>query len=184
MKTATVFKILLPIIFLSLMVVAFGEELKGNNPSYYEINNYIERVTDDTRFDPELVKAIAWRESLWRHFDTQGRPDHKDEDWGIMRINKQTAIQSGMDLNRIKTDWQYNIRCGVRILETKYQHVIIMQQQKNWRKIQKRRNMEGKNRLEIAIKLYNGAGRSDWLYLETVMQFKNEKPWMKNLKCY
>lgn len=166
---------------LCLYALAEGSESESVthlNPSHYVINNYIEHVCGGTRFSPELVKAIAWHESNWRQFDKRGNPTFSGKDWGIMRINERTARKSRMDLKRIKTDWRYNVRCGVQILETKYRQVPALQKQKNWARICRENDLEGVDQLHIALKLYNGM-QPDWTYVWAVAKARCEKPWIK-----
>jgi hypothetical protein len=158
---------------------------------YVAMNRRFEAV--DTSFPTELIKAIAWCESEWNHLDQTGKVFHTVNyhpgpdggwqtslDWGLMQINErmESLNRKVWDLERIKTDPEYNLRAGVAVLEGKRAYIRSLRRRKDWKAIEARFNLKGHSELEITLKAYNGFRRS-WSYLYRINTALNEKPWEK-----
>ncbi|TYS17668.1 transglycosylase SLT domain-containing protein [Rossellomorea vietnamensis] len=88
------------------------------NPSSYEINKLLTEAALEHNVPPEIVKAIAYRESAWKQFKEDGTPVMNldgDNGIGIMQITNN----SNYDTDRLKTDIKYNIDSGIKILKSK-----------------------------------------------------------------
>jgi len=92
---------------------AFGEAKPGQNPSFQQINCMLTNAALEANIPPEIVKAVATRESGWRQFDI-GKPN--DGGIGIMQITNQPAY----DQQKLQDDITYNIQAGVDILKSMY----------------------------------------------------------------
>ncbi|WP_409252048.1 cell wall-binding repeat-containing protein [Bacillus sp. SCS-153A] len=91
-----------------------AEEYK--NKSHSEINRLLTEAAIKYEVPPEVVKAIAEEESGWRQFK-DGKPFiSSDNGIGIMQVTDT----DGYDLERLKTDIEYNIKAGIEILNKKW----------------------------------------------------------------
>lgn len=90
-----------------------AEADNGKNPPYHEIEEMLEDVARKYEIPAVLLKAIAWQESTWRQFDSNGQPLISfDGGIGIMQLTNQPRF----DQNRLKTDIRYNIEAGAQVL--------------------------------------------------------------------
>ncbi|PGM59080.1 Ig-like domain-containing protein [Bacillus sp. AFS053548] len=80
-------------------------------PSNQRINCLLTYAAINADTPPEVVKAIALKESGWNQSE-----EASDGGIGIMQITNQLRY----DQNRLKTDIAYNIQAGVEILNEKY----------------------------------------------------------------
>lgn len=104
----------------------------GGNPSYTEIVNYIESECKKKGLPTEIGLAIAWTESSMSQYNKHGKAlsgknKRKDgtvssTDWGIMQINDK-AWGDRYDFDRIRSDWKYNVSCGLDIALYSYKKV-------------------------------------------------------------
>ncbi|MDD4048767.1 MAG: M15 family metallopeptidase, partial [Clostridia bacterium] len=105
----------------------------GGNPSYTETVNYITQQCKEIGLPVDIGLAIAWTESGMTQFNEDGiakknenkRKDGKvvSVDWGIMQLNDK-SWSNEYDFDRIKTDWKYNVRCGLAVALNRYKEVI------------------------------------------------------------
>ncbi len=138
-----------------------------------KVDRYISKV--NSRFDPDLIRAIAWHESEgWQIHSQDGN------DIGLMRVNIRTIDPSKVDIYRLKTDYKYNIDEGVKILEDKYRQAIKIKASK---KLRKKYQVEGWKTLEIALLSYNGLwpDKRNHCYVKTIKQIWNDLPWLNYL---
>lgn len=141
-------------------------------------NTLIEAI--ETPVSKDLIRAIAWVESSWNHTTRDGKPfqhinTNGSSDWGVMQINDAT-LYHGWDLARVKTDMEYNILVGVRILEWKL---------KDAARLREKYNITDKTTLQLGIQCYNGYRHRKnfkFTYLQKVEKVLKEKPWLKHLK--
>jgi len=90
-----------------------AEADSGKNPPYHEIEEMLEDVARKYDIPAVLLKAIAWQESTWRQFDSNGKPLISfDGGIGMMQLTNQPRF----DQNRLKTDIRYNIEAGAQVL--------------------------------------------------------------------
>ncbi|WP_345242837.1 Ig-like domain-containing protein [Pontibacillus salipaludis] len=67
---------------------------------------------------PEILKAIATKETKMMQFNEDGTPIVSDDDGiGIMQV---TNYDGEVDVERLKTDTVYNIKIGAKILKEKW----------------------------------------------------------------
>lgn len=98
----------------------------NRNPSPAEIRRMLSEVADRHGIPPEILMAIAYKESNWRHYGRDGgvlRGRWSPTDQGIMQINEKAHPNA---FPRARTDMRYNIEYGARYL--KYQ----FERYKNW----------------------------------------------------
>lgn len=159
----------------------------------------------ECEFPADLIKAIAWTESRWNHFNDDGtvvagvnykrhpngfilinsRTGRKvvdSIDWGIMQINdrKSSLDPRIWDFRKIKGDVHYNIRAGIAVLRGKLEFARELKQSKNWPWIEDMYNLHGYTLLDIALKAYNGLQYSS-CYVDQVKKALRNKPWQKYL---
>ncbi len=89
------------------------------NPSPVEIREKLRSAAVIRLIPPRILFGIAFQESTWQQFDAKGDPligsDRKGI--GIMQV---TTIPAGVDMERLKTDIDYNIAVGADILVEKW----------------------------------------------------------------
>ncbi|MCT8140327.1 cell wall-binding repeat-containing protein [Anaerobacillus sp. CMMVII] len=98
------------------------------NPTAAEINRLLTEKALANNIPPELLKAIAWQESRWRQFNSWGEPliGFDGRGIGILQVTPGVTGIAEIDLNlndaveRLKTDINYNIDMGIRILLQKW----------------------------------------------------------------
>jgi len=118
----------------------------GTNPSNLEISDYANNLSLLYKVPSVIIKAVLEQESDWRQFDSNGNPLIREESGerisiGLMQIlvnninfvtlplgkitegipqgsNSFTTTYENIqvDVNRLKTDWRYNLEIGVRFL--------------------------------------------------------------------
>ncbi|WP_148358490.1 Ig-like domain-containing protein [Peribacillus simplex] len=97
------------------------------NPDFQHINCLLTNAALDADIPPEVVKAVAWRESDWVQFIAPNNPKiSSDGGIGIMQV---TDIPEGYDENekltykeKLKYDIAFNIEEGVKILSKKFDY--------------------------------------------------------------
>ncbi|CAA7600297.1 Transglycosylase SLT domain protein [Acididesulfobacillus acetoxydans] len=96
------------------------------NPPLAVINQKLDTVAREKGIPSVILKAIAFEESSWRQFDSQGNPllagpaDHPAI--GLMQV----ASYNGSDqatINKLKYDIDFNIEMGADILNQKWEMV-------------------------------------------------------------
>ena len=96
------------------------------NPSYAEINLLLTRKAIEHNIPPEILKAVAYQESSWKHFEN-GKP-HIGSDGigiGIMQVSDHIYMDKNSDkyknyVRRLMEDIEYNIDEGIRIFKGKW----------------------------------------------------------------
>ncbi len=88
-------------------------------PNNIVINQLLTEEALKQNVPPEIVKAIALKESDWEQCEN-GKPHiSPDGGIGIMQVTDHEG-EYNFDTNRLKTDIQYNIQVGVTILNDKW----------------------------------------------------------------
>ncbi len=155
---------------------------------YLAMNRVFESVQGE--YDPEVLKAIAWVESRWRHVRPEGAifvtANYKWEqgrrtaslDWGWMQINErlESLNTREWDLERIKHDPEYNLRAAVATLESKRRYLQRLRRKANWPALEAKYRLKGHSDLDLLLKAYNGFQPS-WAYVNRVRAALAEKPW-------
>ncbi|MBN8235121.1 cell wall-binding repeat-containing protein [Halobacillus kuroshimensis] len=125
---------------------------KYKNPSYAEINRILTEEAENFDIPPEIVKAIAYQESGWQQYWDPGRTPvtHYQNSctpsktrgiaWdgtnlklgydcigiGIMQVSDYRFIENEQErkeeVYKLSTDIRYNIREGLKILESKWNY--------------------------------------------------------------
>lgn len=89
----------------------------GVNPSVNMINCLLTEVAISNNVPPEVVKAVAEKESGWKQFTDVGEPlVSKDGGIGIMQI----TWTNGFDVEKLKMDIVYNIEAGIQMLSDNF----------------------------------------------------------------
>nr|WP_295974420.1 S-layer homology domain-containing protein [uncultured Bacillus sp.] len=97
---------------------AAGETNVNENPTVQTINRMLTEAAVTADIPPEVVKAVAMKESGWRQF-VDGVPyQSADNGYGIMQITNFANYQGKEEL--IKYDIEENIKAGVEILNSMY----------------------------------------------------------------
>ncbi|WP_138419872.1 S-layer homology domain-containing protein [Aquibacillus sediminis] len=96
------------------------------NPPTAEINQLLTEAAIEHDVPPEIVKAIAWQESRWRQFDSDGNPLLNASEDGGIGIMQVTLSDSYFDDNpeekdKLSYDIDYNIEIGIDILLEKWE---------------------------------------------------------------
>jgi putative cell wall-binding protein len=128
--------------------------IKGENPSPAELNALLTRKAIENGIPPEILKAIAYQESTWNQYRSDGTPVVSFDHWGIglMQITNRNLPES--EIRRLMTDIEYNIDKGIEILLNKWDYA-------NYGIIPKVNN-SNKSNLEdwyFAIIAYNGISK-------------------------
>jgi hypothetical protein len=89
------------------------------DPSPAEIRAKLKAAGVARDIPPKILYGIAYQESGWRQFDAGGDPLIGSDGKGI-GIMQVTTIPDGVDVERLKTDIDYNIAVGADILVTKW----------------------------------------------------------------
>lgn len=90
------------------------EAVVGVNPAFQTTNCLLTEMALDYNIPPEVVKAIAERESSWVQFNSDGTPNiSSDNGIGMMQLTNQ----ANFDQERLETDVLYNIEAGVKVLD-------------------------------------------------------------------
>ena len=104
-----------------LAVVAAAPASAGPyvNPTPDEIRAKLFAAAASRNVPPKILYGIAFQESTWRQFDAKGDPliGFDGKGIGIMQV---TSIPTGVDVERLKTDIDYNIAVGADILVAKW----------------------------------------------------------------
>lgn len=93
---------------------------KYKNPSKDEIRKMLTEAAQRNGIPPEIVMAIAFKESEWRQFDNNGDPLRgrwSPSDQGIMQINQDAHPAA---FPRARTDIVYNIEYGAGYFKELY----------------------------------------------------------------
>jgi fibronectin type 3 domain-containing protein len=95
-----------------------GEIKPNQNPPPQQMNCLLTNAALEENIPPEIVKAVAAKESDWRQFDQDsGQPlISQDGGIGIMQITNL----ANYDQEKLKYDISYNIQAGVEILKSMY----------------------------------------------------------------
>ncbi len=146
----------------------------GVNPTKREVMDYIAAQCRMIGIPPQLGLATAATESSMTQFAKDGsayRGVNSDSaDWGIMQINDK-AWGDAFDLDRLKSDWQYNVRAGLQILKNEYELAL-----KN-NEANKGGNSAVQNLSRAAYSGYNAGGKTQWRYRTPIASAPRTEPY-------
>ena len=110
------FLVLLAAALVASASLAVPDASAYTNPSKAEIRAKLYDAAVAHSIPPEILYAIAFQESTWRQFDASGDPliGYDGLGIGIMQVTSYELFH--FDVDRLKTDIDYNIECGVQIL--------------------------------------------------------------------
>jgi soluble lytic murein transglycosylase-like protein len=94
---------------------------KDPNPSAAEIRKILIETADRLGIPREILMAVAFKESTWRHYEKDGRVLRgrwSPSDVGIMQISE---IAHPAAFPRAATDMRYNIEYGARYLKYQFE---------------------------------------------------------------
>ncbi|MFJ7508329.1 Ig-like domain-containing protein [Peribacillus simplex] len=107
----------------------FGVIKENENPSFQHINCLLTNAALDAEIPPEVVKAVAWKESDWVQFIAPGKPKISSDDGiGIMQVTDipvEYADDEKLELEyveKLSYDIAFNIEEGVKILSKKFDY--------------------------------------------------------------
>jgi len=93
-------------------------DASSGNPNLLEVANYIRSTCSSRGLPFEIGLAIAWTESGWNQFNSDGSPlGSSTGDWGIMQINESAHPGA---FPGVKEDWKANVRYGVNYAFEKF----------------------------------------------------------------
>lgn len=106
----------------------FGVIKENENPSFQHINCLLTNAALDAEIPPEVVKAVAWKESDWVQFIAPNKPKISyDDGIGIMQVTdipeeygKEEKLKY---VEKLSYDITFNIEEGVKILNEKYDYL-------------------------------------------------------------
>ncbi len=110
---------LLTPVLLALPATADGcsiaRSVRGTNPTYAQVSAAIDDAATRRKVPPVLLKAIAWRESGWQQFTSDGRAKLSSAcAVGVMQV-----LPAGWDARRLAADYRYNVDAGTAMLAAK-----------------------------------------------------------------
>jgi hypothetical protein len=114
------FKRLLVILLLMSMLILQPASVVAQSDvslTHEDITAIIEATARRKNIPPDILKAIAWKESRKSQFTQSGTPLVSRGNRGIMQINQ---IHTDFDANRLLNDVTYNIEAGADILLSKW----------------------------------------------------------------
>ncbi|MFK9116247.1 Ig-like domain-containing protein [Peribacillus frigoritolerans] len=102
---------------------------QNDNPDFQHINCLLTNAALDAGIPPEVVKAVAWRESDWVQFIAPGKPKISSDDGiGIMQVT-DIPVEYNDDeklkleyIEKLSYDITFNIEEGVKILSKKFDY--------------------------------------------------------------
>jgi hypothetical protein len=88
MRKRTYIKLFLIFILISLTLFTFSSlQAESTSISFSQINEWLEEAGEKYEIPPIILKAIAWQESNWRHYDKNGNILSSPQGYyGIMQI--------------------------------------------------------------------------------------------------
>jgi hypothetical protein len=90
--------------------------IRGRDPGQAAINREIDLAAARRRVPPYLLKAIAWQESKWRQFYSDGSLVLSGScAIGVMQV----LASGGFDRYKLATDYRYNVDAGAQVLAAK-----------------------------------------------------------------
>lgn len=93
----------------------------GKNPSPEELSAEIARCSAIQGVPTEIIKAIAWQESGCQQWRPDGSFVHNTTDCGLGMMQLTGATAEQFDVERLKSDWRYNLEAGVTVLKQKWE---------------------------------------------------------------
>ena len=90
--------------------------VRGRDPGMAALNAEIDRAAARHQVPPFVLKSIAWHESRWRQFYSDGRVVlSRSCAIGVMQV----LASGGFSAYKLATDYRYNVDAGARVLAGK-----------------------------------------------------------------
>ncbi|MEZ0227004.1 MAG: hypothetical protein ACAI25_00140 [Planctomycetota bacterium] len=101
-----------------------GHLPSGKNPTPAEISKAMETLSAKHSVPTEILKCIAYQESGAQQWRADGTFVYNTSDCGLgmMQLTGSTAEQ--YDVEKLKSDWKYNLECGVKVLCSKWDRAL------------------------------------------------------------
>jgi len=109
---------------LTARAVDCGELPRGKNPAPDEISHAMEELSFSFGIPTEIMKGVAFQESGVQQWRADGSFVHNVTDCGLGMMQLTGATAEEFDVERLKTDWRYNLEAGVKTLQSKWQRVL------------------------------------------------------------
>jgi tetratricopeptide (TPR) repeat protein len=106
------------------LAVDCGELPRGKNPSPDEIGRAMEELSFSFGIPTEIMKGVAFQESGVQQWRPDGSFVHNVTDCGLGMMQLTGSTAEEFDVERLKTDWRYNLEAGVKVLQSKWQRVL------------------------------------------------------------
>ena len=160
------------------------QDVRGTQPSFASISTALDNAADEHDVPAAVLRAIAYQESGWRQFETDGTVVASDDTVCGLGIMQVTADETYTEAEKVELaeDYVANVREGARILAQKWDDSVALGTPppgggpddpdviENW---------------YYAICLYNGCG-TDETYPEKVadivadpFRYAHAFPWLK-----
>lgn len=129
------------------------------NPNRYQIDQEIDRVSEQHGLPPDLLKSIAWQESGWQQYarghvlrnENRGKDGRLlSTDWGIVQVNDRAHPEA---FPRAKTDVRFCLNYAARLLQSLYKETH------DW---------------DRAVERYNGINAD---YVKAIDHHRQVQPW-------
>ncbi|MFZ0370221.1 MAG: S-layer homology domain-containing protein [Halobacillus sp.] len=130
------------------------EHSDGVNPDQQTINCLLTEAAVKYDVPPEIVKAVAEKESAWKQYEDNKPLISEDGGIGIMQVTQKNTY----DDSRLKQDIVYNIEAGVEILNKMYD----------------RNDLPSINKSEGSVNAYQRNYIENWYF--AVMAYNGIKP--------
>ncbi|MHB1405625.1 MAG: cell wall-binding repeat-containing protein [Desulfitobacteriaceae bacterium] len=105
---------------------AFGEESLKQNPPFEVINQKLEEIARQKNIPSVILKAIAFKESSWKQWTSEGKVVLGGSDphpaIGIMQVATYNDADT-LTIQRLKDDLDFNIAKGADLLNEKWNMV-------------------------------------------------------------
>ena len=170
------------ILYIKATALISGETYSNSIKVFITGNNPTNKLLGQS-FPNNLLKAIAWQESAWRQFNSEGKPlkNPHSSMVGLMQISERwwgtdkSSIKSN-DFNRIAWDWSYNIQAAREILDYYFKRVVNKYpdepEESQWN-----RALKAYHAGESTIKTKESA--NDFWYVKQIRKHIKGKPWEK-----
>lgn len=101
-----------------------GHLPSGKNPPPAEIGKAMEALSAKHSVPTEILKAIAYQESGVQQWRSDGTFVYNTSDCGLGMMQLTGATAEQFDVERLKSDWKYNLESGVKVLCAKWDRAL------------------------------------------------------------
>jgi hypothetical protein len=175
------------------------DNLRGTNPSYKDVNDYVIEKSKEHKIPPIIMKIILSLEDHWKQFENDGSVKtnvNKDKDTGIitsidvgiaqisLNINSDNLLCSpyGCDDNHIinlVSNWKDNINIAFKILEEKWEFSLKSKNQITSHGLDRNKNII--SNWFYPIQFYNGDNDNARKYAKNAFyRMDKNVDWMQN----